>query len=367
MGKLWKVLIVAAMLALLPGCCLKHEWAEATCTAPKHCVKCGETEGEALGHTWRDATCTAPKTCATCGTTQGEALGHTWVDRTMEVPKTCSVCNATEGSPISCTEVLLKKIPVEMRDWVFFLGDRIYFSDLDTRTVYIYDSNENEIGKIVPPSEDVFHWTTGIYTEAALRGAGRLFTSEADAEGNCSVHVYDALGKEIASFPNLAKLPEGHYLAAENIGDDRYLNYFDKLGSSEELTPVVTIDCENMCVAPKEEVPAVRWFDAKKFSACWLLENCDDKYAMTASLDGKKMYLVHPVYYSIKAEYVDISGFNSLGYALVSADGVSYDLIDTDLNVVGKDVLPAGRRSDWRGETIIGVYKDDEWKYYSIK
>ena len=64
---------------------------------------------------------------------------------------------------------------------------------------------------------------------------------------------------------------------------------------------------------------------------------------------------------------MDISGFNSSGYSLVSADGVSYDLIDTDLNVVGKDVLPAGRRSDWRGETIIGVYKDDEWKYYSIK
>ena len=82
---------------LLTGCGCKHEWAEATCTAPKTCSLCQLTEGEALGHTYADATCEAPKTCSVCNGTEGEALGHTWVEATCQVVKTCSVCKKTEG------------------------------------------------------------------------------------------------------------------------------------------------------------------------------------------------------------------------------------------------------------------------------
>ena len=74
-----------------------HTWADATCTAPKTCSICGETEGEALGHDWADADCETAKTCNTCGETEGEALGHTWVDATCQTLKTCSVCGTTEG------------------------------------------------------------------------------------------------------------------------------------------------------------------------------------------------------------------------------------------------------------------------------
>ena len=35
-----------------------HEWTDATCTAPKTCALCGETEGEALGHSYETGTCT---------------------------------------------------------------------------------------------------------------------------------------------------------------------------------------------------------------------------------------------------------------------------------------------------------------------
>ncbi len=45
------VLAVAIMMSfLMTGCCMVHDWQEATCTAPRTCAKCGETEGEALGH-----------------------------------------------------------------------------------------------------------------------------------------------------------------------------------------------------------------------------------------------------------------------------------------------------------------------------
>ena len=97
------ILALVCLLAFI-GCCFHSEWYAATCTDPKTCAKCGETEGEALGHTWVEATCTDPKTCTACNLTEGEALGHIWVDATTEVPKTCSTCSATEGERIITDE-----------------------------------------------------------------------------------------------------------------------------------------------------------------------------------------------------------------------------------------------------------------------
>jgi len=78
---------------------LEHDWAEATCTAPKTCKRegCGVTEGNALSHDWQDATCTAPETCENCGATKGSALQHDWAEATCTAPKTCTLCGATEG------------------------------------------------------------------------------------------------------------------------------------------------------------------------------------------------------------------------------------------------------------------------------
>lgn len=121
--------LAMVLILLLAGCGCSHEWFAATCSAPKTCSLCGETEGEALPHTWQDATCTTPKTCTVCKTTEGEplphtwkdatctdakictvceipegdALGHTWQDATCTDPKTCSVCQLTEGDPAAHT------------------------------------------------------------------------------------------------------------------------------------------------------------------------------------------------------------------------------------------------------------------------
>ena len=48
-------MLAVSLMFMMTGCCLSHGWQEATCTEPKTCSKCGETEGEALGHTWQDA------------------------------------------------------------------------------------------------------------------------------------------------------------------------------------------------------------------------------------------------------------------------------------------------------------------------
>ncbi|MCM1046374.1 MAG: hypothetical protein NC417_12765 [Candidatus Gastranaerophilales bacterium] len=53
--------------------------------------------GAVCTHTWSKATCTEPKTCSLCGETEGAALGHQWVEATFAEPKTCSLCGETEG------------------------------------------------------------------------------------------------------------------------------------------------------------------------------------------------------------------------------------------------------------------------------
>ena len=108
--------LMIAVVMLLSGCCLRHEWVDADCDTPKTCAKCEKTEGEALGHNfmpdvcqrcgfavhnWKDATCTAPKTCTVCAETEGEALGHSWQDATCAAPKTCTVCAETEGETLA--------------------------------------------------------------------------------------------------------------------------------------------------------------------------------------------------------------------------------------------------------------------------
>ena len=105
MKKVVTLLLVTIMVVAVCACTLfhQHTWKDATCTEPKTCTGCGETEGEALGHTWKDATCTEPKTCVVCGATEGEALGHTWADATCTGPKTCTVCGATEGEALGHT------------------------------------------------------------------------------------------------------------------------------------------------------------------------------------------------------------------------------------------------------------------------
>ena len=75
-----------------------HNYAQATCTEPQKCIKCGKTTGSALGHKYSEATCTAPKTCTQCGITNGWELGHDYSRATCTTPQTCSRCGETRGS-----------------------------------------------------------------------------------------------------------------------------------------------------------------------------------------------------------------------------------------------------------------------------
>ncbi len=86
-----------------PSCTEKGEKAH-TCTV---CTNTVTAEVEALGHDWADADCTKPSTCKRCGETSGEAIGHdfsvfvetvdyTCTEKGYDIYK-CSRCDATEN------------------------------------------------------------------------------------------------------------------------------------------------------------------------------------------------------------------------------------------------------------------------------
>lgn len=93
-----KAIFIPALILLLTvslaGCCLSHEWQDATCTTPKMCLKCSKTEGSILPHLWEDATCERAQICSVCGETGSAALEHSWTDADGHTSKVCSVCSA---------------------------------------------------------------------------------------------------------------------------------------------------------------------------------------------------------------------------------------------------------------------------------
>ena len=102
MKKIFTMLMVMCMIFMLTACGCDHDWADATCQAPKTCKLCGAVEDEnTLGdHAWVNASCEAPKHCEICNLTEGEALSHTWIDADCNSPKTCLSCDAVEGEAL---------------------------------------------------------------------------------------------------------------------------------------------------------------------------------------------------------------------------------------------------------------------------
>lgn len=93
MKKMYIFISVTLIAFILSGCGHEHVYTDATCTTPKTCTECGETEGEVLEHVFLKATCEAPETCERCGETKGTALGHNFIKATCEEPQICDRCN----------------------------------------------------------------------------------------------------------------------------------------------------------------------------------------------------------------------------------------------------------------------------------
>ncbi|MGM9586364.1 MAG: hypothetical protein ACI3VA_02600 [Candidatus Limivicinus sp.] len=147
------LLLLVLSLVLISGCGCEHEWVDATCTEPKTCSLCGNTEGKPLGHTWEEATCAEPKTCSLCGETEGEALGHkpgSWreeidyVHAFKEKMRYCSVCGERVDVEFSDLEKMYHNGVFDFNAEEFSerLGNQLdYFTNNTLSTQYIFDED----------------------------------------------------------------------------------------------------------------------------------------------------------------------------------------------------------------------------------
>ncbi len=88
---------ITTAVILTNGC--NHDWQDATCTAPKTCAKCSETEGEALGHTeGTAATCTSKAVCSVCNSEYGEPKAHVYDKSTVKADALKSAATCTEAA-----------------------------------------------------------------------------------------------------------------------------------------------------------------------------------------------------------------------------------------------------------------------------
>ena len=127
MKRILAILLTLTMVFALCACGHTHKWVEATCTEPKTCSKCGETEGKALGHKWIPATFTEPETCSVCGETSGDPLDMS--DKTIENLISKCVESKVETEKIGY-------------DFAFYPSTRIEIFNITPET----DSNSNPSG-----------------------------------------------------------------------------------------------------------------------------------------------------------------------------------------------------------------------------
>ncbi len=357
---------------MLSGCCLSHEWVDATCTEPKHCVKCGKKEGLSLLHDYAKATCTKPQTCIMCGATTGEPLGHTWVERTIGVPKTCSVCGETEGEPIYMEELKFKDLPSDkVYHPMLFISDRLITRLIDETIIVYYDYNGKEVnrvdlGQYIKDNMLITYNTMPSY-DSYKKNDILLYFISVDENKICSVYLFDGHGEKFFECHEELDIAEIDYIDLYDIADNRYLKFgFLEEDEDKDEKPLLCIDTDNMSLVDPNSGSSVGVLHTyKKFKNVSTCEN-NDKYLIARKTDGKTLY-INIRYQYTEGEFYDASGFSVSGFSLASPDGKSYDLLDSDLNVVAKDVL-RGSSASWRGDNVFGI-RDDQGliHYYRIK
>ncbi len=80
----------------------KHDFSDASCTQPRICKSCGESEGEPLGHSGGTADCQSRAKCEICGEEYGDAGDHKGGNATCNVRAECEVCGTQYGKYGEC-------------------------------------------------------------------------------------------------------------------------------------------------------------------------------------------------------------------------------------------------------------------------
>ena len=131
MKKVILFILVSAMTLGLTACGHEHTFNDATCTEPKVCAECGETEGEALGHT------VAVGTCANCNEVMNKELME-------EIQAYCETINGAEvvlaNNMSIATHELAPQVGALLAMGTFWYSSKEYVQLISDNYQLIYDA-----------------------------------------------------------------------------------------------------------------------------------------------------------------------------------------------------------------------------------
>lgn len=329
------------------------------------------------GHTWVDATCTEPKTCSVCGTTEGEALGHEWKNATLEAPKTCTRCGKTEGDVVICK--VLEYDQFGETDWESKAAGK--YSMLcckpagDECELTFFDYNYNQLNDIKLYSQTMWSYQALFtFDEDEMLGLQTFETSEKD--NKAYLKIYDAQGNELAAIEKTitdSKFYLDDSVVPKECSDRRYIAEIS--GAEEEHNNTVIVyylDTQTWTLIEPDELKGVTLkedeeieFDTEKFSYCGRRGKDLDGY-FVGNVDKSKWGYTDDNFNEI-AMYSDATAFNVYGYALVSEDGHSYDVIDKDFNLVAEDYIEgSGAYAIGKNSPIINIVTSEDKDIISL-
>ena len=136
-------------------------------------------------HTWNDATCTAPKTCSVCGETEGSALGHAFDN---DQDGTCNRCDFVRIVHAGSNVDLNNDLDVN-----------IYVS-LDEKKIEEYTASISKGGQVVVEAAELVKNGTNVF-QVTLPGVpakelcDEITVTVRDSEGNEVITIVDSFAK----------------------------------------------------------------------------------------------------------------------------------------------------------------------------
>ena len=206
-----------ALLCSLSACECKHEWTEATCTQPKTCIKCGETEGEPSGHEWSDWTVSVEaepasdglkkRVCTVCGEeeTENYSLEKLFADGHLLLSP-ADFCERLTNK-LYCQKAVLKGKDGEMAAGVTGVGgfDAAY-EDGEAIAAIFFADGENVMGVSEKDECAISVLTVKFFTDDQAKIAHTMMGIIEACDGAVDTTGAGEIGKEIVSAYQLGEV-----------------------------------------------------------------------------------------------------------------------------------------------------------------
>lgn len=290
-----------------------HDWKSDPCDSEKECQFCGKVEAQTPEHEWSFATINSPKKCVRCGEEEGEPvslkmvkLGAFWggvIARDNRI-----ICIDTPDGRDGSIHIKIYDLDGNVVKDEQYALDSAYYSGWHWSCYWGFDDTEMSVFMIISNSE-------GYSLIRCLDWDGNeIFNRKIDLP-MYSYGLYETVEADIAEINEEWNDEPAYYFNIKTFDLKSAAEVHYDRSEGEEDTPAITLNDD-------------KWFNIRE-------EKAINGYLVSG--DGKRCYLDSNQ--KLIAAYDIATHFNSAGYAIVSEDGATYSIIDTDFNVVGENFI----------------------------